>query len=195
MKEKTNELPELNNGHAWLLKWLFGQFKVDGFSYDPDSNTFEGNGIGVKVEQEAENVRRWFFDLVTHGAIAAANPEVIADGWKARDVVWQVRALPNVTETGTSLDTGIVMDKLVSEFVEVIPASRIEGAACVVIKGEGAPPELVEGLRTAFIARGARKDLLIVQIPEGATLHVLPEKQMRAAGWVRKPRVWTPGQK
>lgn len=185
------ELPTLHHGHAWLLKFLFKEFSADPFTFNLEQVKFEGRGKGIKIDREQENTKRWFAELVAHRAIVlhtTPDPGI--------PPVWCVRALANVTDDVVTLDPGMTLDKLLSEFVDIISEKKVREASCVVIKGDGIPPGFGDKFYHKLVGAGAKTDVLIVALPPGIDLSVLSPKQMKAKGWIpapTKPRIWLPG--
>lgn len=190
---ENKPLPELHNGHAWLLKWLYDQFKVEPFQYDAGKGTFEGCGKGIAAEAEQDNIARWFGELVEHRAIGL-HPSFDPVKDEVGKAPWQVLKLPSVTDGVLSFDADVTVKKLVDDLLTIIPREQFEGAACVALKGNSVPGEFLDAFQKGLVAHGAREDVLVVCLPPGASLSFLSEKHMNSVGWEKKKsNLWKPG--
>ena len=191
--EPDNHLPTLHNGHAWLLKFIFEAFRTEPFTFDTETCRFEGSGKGVAVQDEQDRTREWFSEVISHGAVVCVNLEDAEVN--GTEPLWELRAMPSMADGGITLDPSTTLRNLLDEFVTVLSEEQIKTAACIVIKGdEGLPPTAGAQLQQALVAHGARKDILVLTMPTGFDLSLVPEDKMKAKGWIRKPKLWTPGQ-
>jgi hypothetical protein len=151
------------------MKFIFENFKTEVFHFDPDTCMFEGTGKGIRGDAEQENIALWFADCVDHGALA-----LYSDPADPPPHAWQVRALPKVNGGIVQLDEAMTLETLLTEFVEIFSTRRLREACVVVLKGK-CDPRVASLLLEKLKKQGARDDLLLVQLPDGIDLSMVPE--------------------